>query len=341
MSEKLRFSVLMFLLFLGALLMVGGGCGSGKDKATGTETKGKIMFGDLGWESALVNNEIARFIIENGYGYETDSMPGETIPLFMGLARGDIDVDMEVWTQNQQEAYDKAVADGDVIDLGTNFNDNFQGMFVPTYVIKGDPERGIEPLAPDLRTIDDLPKYWEIFKDPEDPRKGRFYGGVPGWEADKILTEQFKTYGLDQYYNIFRPGSGTALATSLVGAYEKGKPWFGYYWGPTWIMGKLDLTQIEEPPYNKEAWEKDFGCSFPAVDVNICVNKNLPERAPEVVEFLRKYTTNSALVSEVLAYMQEEDATEKDAALWFLREKQNVWLQWVPDDVAEKVKTKL
>ncbi|MBE0467094.1 MAG: ABC transporter substrate-binding protein [Candidatus Desulforudis sp.] len=331
--------MLLVTLVLAVALLAGFGCAA-TDEAAEEPDKGKIVFADLNWDSAMVNNRMAQFIIENGYGYETDTIFGETIPLFMGLRRGDIDVSMEIWVENQQEAYDEGIAAGDVIDLGTNFDDNFQGMFVPTYVVEGDPDRGIEPLAPNLRTIEDLPQYWEVFKDPEDPTKGRFYGAVPGWEADKILTQQLETYGLDEYYNLFRPGSNTALATSLVAAYEKGEPWFGYYWGPTWIFGKLDLTQIEEPPYSEELWQ-NFACGFPAVNVNILVNKGLPDRAPEVVEFLTNYRTNSDLISEVLAYMESEDADYEEAALWFLREKQEVWTQWVPADVAEKVRAAL
>ncbi len=328
----------LFLLFIMAVLATAVlGCNAGDQKAQSKT----IMFGDFNWDSALINNRIAQFIIENGYGYKTDSMPGETIPLMQGLARGDLDVAMEIWIQNAQEAYDKGIADGSFIDLGTNFNDNVQGMFVPAYVIKGDPGRGIEPMAPDLRSYAELPDYKDLFQDPEEPNMGRFYGGVPGWEADHILTEKFETYGLSKYYNVFRPGSGASLASSLVSAYERGQPWFGYYWGPTWVFGKLDLIQIEEPPYNEELWNNGYSCEFPAVDVNIVVHKDLPVQFPEIVEFLNKFEMNSDVISETLAYMTDEGVEAEQAAIWFLKEKQDVWTAWVSKEIAEKIKHKL
>ncbi|SFQ99642.1 ABC transporter substrate-binding protein [Desulfoscipio geothermicus] len=341
LRNKLPLLVLITALFF--TLAGVAGCSSGEADNAGESNSAKetIVFADYNWQSALFNNRVAQFIIENGYGYKTDSMPGETIPLMQGMSTGDIDVSMEIWVQNAQEAYDKWMGEGKYIDLGTNFDDNVQGLFVPTYIIKGDPERGIEPMAPDLKSIEDLPRYWELFKDPEDPTKGRFYGGVPGWEADKILTEKFATYGLDKHYKIFRPGSGTALATSLVKAYEEGKPWFGYYWAPTWVFGALDLTQIEEPAYSEKLWKDGYGCAFPSVDVNIVVYKDMPEKAPEVVEFLKNYSLKSALISEALAYMRENKVDADEAAIWFLREKTDIWTKWVPDDVAEKVKQKL
>lgn len=336
---KSRYTLVVTVVL--AIALVISGCGAADNNQGTAGDKKPIVFAALGWDSALFHNSVAQFIIEKGYGYQTDAIPGETIPLMMGLRNGDVDVAMEIWVENAQEAYDKGIESGEFIDLGTNYNDNIQGMFVPTYVIKGDPDRNIEPMAPDLRTIEDLPRYWELFKDPEEPTKGRFYGAVPGWEADKILSEKFETYGLNQTYTLLRPGSGPALASSIVSAYERGQPWLGYYWGPTWIFGQLDMTQIEEPPYSDELWENGYGCSFPAVNVNIVVTKDLPERAPEVTEFLTKYETNMALASAALAYMQENNVQTDAAAKWFLNEHEDLWTQWVPEDVAEKVKSAL
>lgn len=300
-----------------------------------------LVFADLNWDSAQVHNRIAKFILENGYGYKIQFTPGATITLFAGLVRGDVDVNMECWVENQQEAYDKAIAEGSVIDLGANFPDSWQGWLVPTYVIKGDPERGIKPMAPDLKSVYDMPKYWELFKDPEDPNKGRFYTCVPGWECEKINEKKFKAYGLDKTYNIFAPGSDAALNGSMAAAYKKGEPWFGYYWAPTWVLGKLDMTPLEEPPYDPKIWEKSYKCAYPAVRVNIVVNSELSKKAPDVVEFLKKYETTQAMANKFLAYMQDNKASTEDAAEWFLKAYDSVWTQWVPAEVAAKVKAAL
>jgi glycine betaine/proline transport system substrate-binding protein len=275
--------------------------------------------------------------MKHGYGYEVEYLPGETIPLFAGLARGDIDINMEVWVENQQEAFDKAIAAGQVLDLGSNFPDSWQGWLVPTYVIKGDPKRGIKPMAPYLKSISDMPKYWKLFKDPEDPEKGRFYSCIPGWECEKINEKKFRAYGLDKYFNIFLPGSDAALNGSMAAAYMKGKPWFGYYWAPTWPLGKYDMTPLEEPPFEKKAWSEDYACAYPAVKVNIAVNAGLQKRAPEIVAFLKNYETTQAMANKFLAYMRDTKANTQAAALWFLKNYEDVWHGWVPSDVKNKV----
>ena len=281
--------------------------------------RNELVFADAGWDSIRVHNSIAGFIVENGYGYQTDVTTGSSPITLQGLIQGDIDIYMEAWTDNFMEVYSAGIDSGDIIELSTNFDDNAQGLYVPTYVIKGDPERGIAPLAPDLKSVKDLPKYWEVFRDPDNPQQGRIYGSPPNWFADEVLRGKFKTYGLDEYFDYFNPGSDTALNTSIVAAFEKGEPWVGYYWEPTWIMGKYDMTLLADEPYAAERWENGFACEFPGVKVTVAVNKGMLDKAPEVVEFLKNYKTSSELTNKMLAYMQENNADADEAAIWFYK----------------------
>ncbi len=333
---KNAFGRLLIFSLIFSLVLIGAGCASG-DKQQSDTGKPTLIFADAGWDSMKFHNSVAQIIVEKGYGYPTDTMIGSTPITFDGLTRGNIHIYMETWTSNIIELYKPAIESGDVIELGVNFDDNVQGLYVPTYLIKGDPERGIEPMAPDLKSIKDLPKYWELFKDPEEPTKGRIYGAIPGWEVDTILRQKIINYGLDEYYNYFSPGSDTALATSMVKAYEKGEPWLGYYWEPTWVMGLLDMTLLEDAPYSDELWNDGYKCAFPTVPCTVVVNKEVPEMAPDVVEFLKNYKTSSALTNEALAYMQGNEATPMDAALWFIKEYQDLWTKWVPEEIAAKV----
>ncbi|NIO03672.1 MAG: ABC transporter substrate-binding protein [Proteobacteria bacterium] len=306
-------------------------------------TREHIVLGYHGWDSGRVNDNIAKFVIEKGLGYKTELIPADTIVLVTGLRRGDIDIDMEMWVENVQKAYDEGIAEGSIIDLGSDFPDSWQGFLVPTYVIKGDPERGIEPMAPDLKSVFDMPKYWKVFKDPEDPSKGRFYSCIPGWGCEKVNRAKIHAYGLDKTYNILPPGSDAALSGSMVAAYTKGKPWFGYYWAPTWPLGKLDMTPLEEPPYKKELWNEEAGyaCAYPSVSVNIVVHSSLPKRAPDVVEFLKKYETSQAIHNKILAYMQDTGGKAEDGAIWFFKNYESLWTTWVSSEAAAKVKAAL
>lgn len=296
-----------------------------------------IIFGDSGWDSIRFHSYVASIIMEEGYGYSTEMMSGSTPVMFMGLRRGDIDIQMEMWTSNIAEIYYSALDAGEIVEVGVNFDDNAQGLYVPTYVIEGDRERGIEPMAPGLKTVKDLEGYWQVFEDPEDSNKGRIYGSPPGWEVDRIMRTKIETYGLDEYYNYFSPGSDTALAAAIVSAYERGQPIVAYYWEPTWLVGMLDVTILEDEPFSQELWDDGYACEFEAMDITIAVNANFPEKAPELTEFLSNYQTSSQLTSEALAYMMENETDEYNAALWFIENRQDVWTPWVPEEVAQKI----
>jgi glycine betaine/proline transport system substrate-binding protein len=327
----------LFTLIIVALLTLLTACSSGQ----GEDKKPTIKLADGTWDSVKFHTAVAQFIIENGYGYETQLIPGSTPAILTGLTNGDIDIYMENWTDNIIDQYTEMIESGDVLELSVNFEDNAQGWYVPTYMIEGDSARNIEPMAPDLRSVDDLAKYWELFKDPEDPSKGRIYGGIAGWEVDQTLTVKMETFNLNEHFNYFRPGSEAALNTSLVRAYERGEAWVGYNWEPTWVTGKYDLTLLEEPEYTKEGWENGFATAFPSNRCTVNSHKSLPEKAPDITEFLKNYSTNSALISEALAQMEEQGFTIDEVAKWFLEEHEEVWTEWVPEDVVNKVKSSL
>ncbi|MBO8157530.1 MAG: ABC transporter substrate-binding protein [Bacillaceae bacterium] len=333
MKKLLSIISVSFILILAA-------CGGGDDNE-GAGSIETIKFADAGWDSIKVHNHIAQTIIEEGYGYSTEVVTGSTPVTFTSHREGDIQVYMEVWTDNIKEAYQEAMDEGDIVEVSTNFDDNVQGLFVPTYVIEGDPERGIEPVAPDLKTVKDLAKYADVFQDPEDPNKGRIVGAPTGWAVDEILSTKVETYGLDEHYNYISPGSDSALVSSLAAAYKDGKPWVGYYWSPTWVTALYDLTILEDEPYDPEIWEKNRGTEFPPNKVTVTVHKDLPEQAPEVVDFLENYKTSTELTEEALKYLQENETSTEEAAIWWLKQYQDVWTQWVPEDVAEKVKSAL
>lgn len=295
-----------------------------------------IVFGDAGWDSMKFHNAVAMYIAEEAYGYETEQMSGTTAVTYNGLKTGDIQVYMETW-QDSIAPYKDDVAAGDVIELGINYADNIQGLYVPRYVIEGDESRGIEPMAPDLKTVEDLKEYSHIFVDPDDPDMGRIYGAISGWEVDKIMRKKYEFYGLDEFYNYIDPGSDPALAAAIAGAYEKGEPIVAYYWEPAWITGQYDLVLLEDAPYDPDLY-LEGQCACPSIELTVCVNPEFYEDNKSFCDdFLSHYETSSQLTSDALAHMQQEEADYPETAVWFLQQHPDLVDQWLPEEKAKLV----
>ena len=316
---------------------------AGCSPATPDKSDEVIRFVDVGWDAQTFMTYLAAFIVEHGYGYGTTVEGAANVVGIKAIENGDIDVHMEVADISLREPHEALLATGLAEDLGISYTPVCSYWLVPTYMIEGDAERGIEPMAPDLKSVFDMPKYWELFQDPETPEKGRFYGCIPGWQCEKVNKLKITGYGLDEYYSVFTPGSDTALSTSMIAAYEKGEPWFGYYWSPTWVLGKVDMTPLEEPEYTEDLWteEANYACAYPADDNYIVASLTLKERAPDVREFLLDFNIPIEAMSQMLLYLQESGKDAPEAVDWFLTRYEDVWTEWVPADVAANVKAAL
>lgn len=300
-----------------------------------------ITVTDNGWDSQKLHNAIAEYIVLNGYtGYEFQTSSASSTMNWQAMIAGDIDLDIESWTGNVA-TYKTDVANGDIVDVGILVPDSAQGFYVPRYVIEGDTNRGIEAVAPNLKTVKDLANYASVFVDEEDPTRGRIYGAVPGWMVDEVLYKKYVAYGLDQSFNYVRLGSESTIFASLAAAYNLGEPWVGYCYEPTWITGKLDLVLLEDAPFDSELYDQGL-CECEKQQLKIVSSKYFAEKAPDLLRYFQKYQTGSAFISEGLAYLSENpDKSYREVAVWLLRENDGVLNQWLDADTAAKVRSAL
>lgn len=299
-----------------------------------------IVLADVGWDSILLQNAAVGMIATTVFGYDGISEVSGSTPIsHEALLKGEIDVHMEIWTDNIS-VYEQDRAAGRFEELAISFEDNAQGLYVPRYVIEGDPARGIAPVAPDLRTVKDLKNYASVFKDSENPNKGRIYGGIPGWAIDEIMYKKFLAYGLDENYNYFRPGTDAAMSAEMISAYDKGVPIVAYYWEPTWLLGKYDFVLLEDEPYDPVLYEQGL-TECPSVTITVGASNGFAESNPEFCEFLRNYSTSSALLSEALAYMQDTKANYEATARWMMTTHPELLDTWLTAEQATQMKQAL
>ncbi len=300
--------------------------------------KETIVFGDLNWSSALLQNRIAQYIVEKGYGYPTDVKFGATLPLFQGLKNGDTDVTMEIWLPNQNEAWNAAREEGAVLSVGQSLGKDWQSAFViPSY---------LQEQYPDLDSVEDLKdqQYKDLFKTAESGDKARLVSCIIGWACETVNAAQIKGYGLEDHVHVINPGDGAALNADLYGAYEREEPWLGYQWGTNDPALILDLVRLEEPPFSEACWASEDvkPCGYQDATILIAVNPDLPGEAPDVVEMLRKWDFNIEIYKSVARWQGENpDANVTATALWWLNNNADIWSNWVTDEASEGIQAAL
>ena len=307
-----------------------------------------IHFGDITWESGSFITEVLRLIVEKGYGLPTDTLPGSTVSLEAALAKNDIQVIGEEWA-GRSPAWVKAESEGKVFGLGDTVKGATEGWWVPEFVIKGDAARGIKPLAPDVKSVADLPRYKDVFRDPEDPTRGRFLNSPTGWTSEIVNSQKIKAYGLTDSFVNFRTGSGAALDAEVASSIRRGKPVLFYYWSPTPLLGRFKLVKLEEPPFNAEAWKTLSDAKNPnpigtrSMPAKLAIGVSAPFKAqyPQLVSVFEKVDLPIDLLNGLLADMSEKRTQPRQVALAFLKEQPQVWQQWVPAQVAAKVNAAL
>jgi glycine betaine/proline transport system substrate-binding protein len=205
------------------------------------------------------------------------------------------------------------------------------------------------------------PGVWELFKDPENPSKGRMTSCISGWTCYTINFVKLKEYGLDELYTNFDPGSGGALDAAISGAFTKGKPIFSYYWTPTSLMGKaeIDMVRLEEPAYDADCWTamsvvvEDIKANGQEAYVPSCANEykdmaltktvraDWAAENPDVAAMIKAYSLPTGKDNEMIAYYSDVAPGDMEATAIHFLSSESVWESWVSADVAAKIKSAL
>lgn len=313
--------------------------------AASAEDCGRVTIANMNWASAEVLANIDAIILKEGYGCEAELVAGDTTPTLTSMVeKQEPDVAPEAWINSLRTLLDASVAEGKLHYAVESLSDGgVEGWWIPKYFAEA---------HPDIKTIDDALSHPELFPAPEDPSKGAVYNCPEGWGCRIITTNLFKAYGAaDKGFVTVETGSAAGLDGSIAKAYESQKPWLGYYWAPTAILGKYEMVKLDHGvEHNKEEWDRCTSitdCPDPKKnawsksEVYTVVTDRFKQAAGPAYEYLAKRSWPNSTVNKLLAWMVDNQATGEAGAKYFLKNNEDVWTQWVSPEAAEKVKKSL
>ena len=303
---------------------------------------GKVTIGEMNWSSASVIANVEKFILEAGYGCEVELMQTATVPAMTSMVeKGEPDVASEIWVNSVKETFDQGVAEGRIVSAGNVLSDGgVEAWWLPDYFAQA---------HPDIRTLEQVLANAQLFQDPEDPSKGRFYNCPAGWACKIINDNLFRAYGMDASFNNFDPGSGEGLAGAIAKAYERQEPWFGYYWAPTSILGKYPMVMVGLADFDaeghtcntREDCDAPHAGRYPASAVLAVTTKAFADSHPDEFAFLGSISIPNDVMNAVLAWGEDNQAEGNEMAGYFIVKHEDLWSAWLPAEVAAKVKAAL
>jgi glycine betaine/proline transport system substrate-binding protein len=327
---------LSMIVVMAMVLAVGLACEQETDEGVDEpETRGTLYLVDQDWNGQLATTAVAQILLEQEMDHTvaTKFAPADSAPLFIGLERGDFHYACCNWPSYSAallEEYVDAEDGGKVERMGTVGITGETGWYVPSYVIHGDADRGIDAVAPDLRTVSDLNKYKSIFATSDTGTKGRLLEFTAAWDTKP--EERLEAFGAD-FQVVFAGSEGAALA-EVDAAFQRGEPFLTYLWEPHWAHAKYNLVQIEMPPLTDDCYPAGnadfFECGWPADDVAKLVWPGLNEEFPEVYEFLSNFQMTNAQQNEMVLNVTDNEITPLEAAQAWVDANEDVWKEWIP-----------
>ncbi|SCA57332.1 Substrate-binding region of ABC-type glycine betaine transport system [Candidatus Terasakiella magnetica] len=306
------------------------------------EACGKVTIADMNWSSAELMANVDMFILKNGYGCDAELVPGDTMPTGTSMIeKGEPDVAPEMWTNSFPQIFKDAGEGKKLRIAGKSLSDGGEeGFWVPEYLVKQNPE---------LATIEGIMKNAKMFKHPEDPDLGAFYGCPAGWGCQISSGHLFKSLKLaDAGFDYVDPGSGAGLSGSIAKAYTGEKPWFGYYWAPTAVLGKYKMVMVDfgsgvdaehfKGCLSQKDCEEPKTSMYPPSPVYTVTASDFASKNPQAYDYFTKRSFTNAQMNELLAWKEEEQADGGIAAEHFIKNYEAIWSKWVSGDAAAKLK---
>ena len=311
---------------LSCALLIGLNAGSAQ-----AQECGEVTITEMDWGSAIIVTQVAKFLLEQGYGCSVTTVPSASVPALASVSEtGKPDIITELWT-NGAPAYVPLLEAGKINELTRVLSDGgLEGLFIPVYLAEAHPE---------LTTIEG------VLANP-DLVGNRMHNCPVGWNCQTVATNVakgggFAAAGIEDFVH----GSGEPLTASIGAAYAAKEPWFGYYWTPSLVMGKFPMVQVDLGPHDpsKQACNSDKDCatptmqSWPSSVVTTVVTSEFESSHPAETDLMRNLSFTNEMMNSLLAWQDAEGASGDETAVYFLSTQQELWGSWINDAARGKL----
>lgn len=292
----------MVLLFIGISLLVFSlvACSEseneGGNNGEGESEKGTLELSMPPWVNSPPQAWMVKLIIEEHLGWEVNITEADIGLSFASTANGTTDFFVDAWLPGSHDPFVEEHGDDiKVLEPFTEVPPN--GLIVPDYVYE------------EITSIGQLNENKEKFNN-------RIVGIEPGSGIMDLTEQAIEEYNLE--FELIE-GSDFAMTATLEDAIDNNEWVVATGWSPHWMFTKFDLEYLDDP-------ENVYG---DIRDIYPIINKDLPDKAPEVVEFLNKWEVDGSVWDELINEISVEEKDPETTIQNWLDENEDLVNSWL------------
>jgi len=279
----------------------------------------KVVIPTNNWSSQRVLSNVVGQLIEN-LGVPVEYVNISADRQWGALKRGVIHFQIEIWEPSMGQEFNKLVANGDIIDLGTHEAKVVEDWWYPKYV---------EDLCPELPQWQALNKCRSLFKGSNTMDKGIYFGGPWNYgDADIIRA-------LELNFSIERLSGESALWAELTSAIKQKRPILMLNWSPNWTDNFIEGEFVNFPLYTEQC-EKVPEWGLNKKLVKDCGNRrggwlkkaatpNLKLKFPCVYNLIQNISFTNRMITDASSLAVIEKLSDQAAAIeWSKKYAKNI-----------------
>jgi glycine betaine/proline transport system substrate-binding protein len=258
-------------------------------------------------------------------GYNVEYVTAGAVPQFAAIAQGNLHLQPETWDNNVGDVYPKAVADGDIVQVGELGLNPREGWIYPPYV---------EEKCPGLPDWKAFVTCAPLFATPETFPKGRLITYPADWGTrSKDLIE---ASGIP-----FQPvagGSEGAMIAELKSAYAAKQPIVMMFWAPQWLHAELKFNWVDLPPTDDNCGtdaslgmypDKVNDCGFAQAHIGKVVWKGFKDKWPAAYKLVEAITIDNETQNLMMLEIDNKSRKIEEVVGEWIGQNEAVWKPWV------------
>lgn len=253
-------------------------------------------------------------------GHDVEFITAGAVPQIAALAEGSLHFQPEVWTNNVGDIYPKAVANGDIVVVGSLGLEPQEGWIYPPYM---------EELCPGLPAYEALYDCAQAFAAADTFPNGRLITYPADWgtrSADlvKLIELPFKAVP---------GGSEGAMLAELKSAIAAEQPVLMMMWQPHWVFAETEMNWVKwDAPHgacDETSQKRGEACGFQQASVEKIVSNGFADAFPGAMKLVEQMRLSNEMQNTLILEVDQKGRDVEDVVAEWMAENTDAWQPWI------------